>query len=359
VHPSPFRDLQIPGAHVQRFVPQASGLPIGLLFARSCVVSLAASFNFVNGLERAGTKKRPEGVFACALGRNRTCGLVDRNHTLYPLSYKRKLNCVLGRNRTCDLLDRNQTLYPLSYKDVSPQNKNPRGVPLNMEHFPDYVNKGRFVPLFGDHFQENIPDQGRVVPFEGDGDTGQEGTLRFQAEGRPVLVFEKVERSDVFPGIQLPVRYDPLLGNAAADDARFLLQVHVARYSYQDKGDGHDRAVGDKGVCDDAEQDGRADDIEPSVQFHRFELKGLPDKGKAGRGGFFPDRFRLKVLRLRGSGNMPVALRGMGSGHDRAADRPGVEGHSRVCLTCFNYTTMFTIRSQIGMILKGKIGRDG
>ena len=25
--------------------------------------------------------------------------------------------CVLGRNRTCDLLDRNQTLYPLSYKD--------------------------------------------------------------------------------------------------------------------------------------------------------------------------------------------------------------------------------------------------
>jgi hypothetical protein len=27
--------------------------------------------------------------------------------------------CVLGRNRTCDLLDRNQTLYPLSYKDLS------------------------------------------------------------------------------------------------------------------------------------------------------------------------------------------------------------------------------------------------
>ena len=25
--------------------------------------------------------------------------------------------CVLGRNRTCDLLDRNQTLYPLSYED--------------------------------------------------------------------------------------------------------------------------------------------------------------------------------------------------------------------------------------------------
>ena len=24
--------------------------------------------------------------------------------------------CALGRNRTCDLLDRNQTLYPLSYE---------------------------------------------------------------------------------------------------------------------------------------------------------------------------------------------------------------------------------------------------
>ena len=27
-------------------------------------------------------------------------------------------HCVLSRNRTCDLLDRNQTLYPLSYKDI-------------------------------------------------------------------------------------------------------------------------------------------------------------------------------------------------------------------------------------------------
>ena len=26
------------------------------------------------------------------------------------------LACALGRNRTCDLLDRNQTLYPLSYE---------------------------------------------------------------------------------------------------------------------------------------------------------------------------------------------------------------------------------------------------
>ncbi len=30
------------------------------------------------------------------------------------------LLCALGRNRTCDLLDRNQTLYPLSYERETP-----------------------------------------------------------------------------------------------------------------------------------------------------------------------------------------------------------------------------------------------
>lgn len=29
---------------------------------------------------------------------------------------------VLGRNRTCGLLDRNQTLYPLSYEDIGLEN---------------------------------------------------------------------------------------------------------------------------------------------------------------------------------------------------------------------------------------------
>ena len=39
-----------------------------------------------------------------------------RREASYPLNDERDFWCALGRNRTCDLLDRNQTLYPLSYK---------------------------------------------------------------------------------------------------------------------------------------------------------------------------------------------------------------------------------------------------
>jgi hypothetical protein len=36
------------------------------------------------------TASRDVFLQVCALGRNRTCGLLDRNQTLYPLSYERE-----------------------------------------------------------------------------------------------------------------------------------------------------------------------------------------------------------------------------------------------------------------------------
>ena len=51
---------------------------------------------------------------------------------------------ALGRNRTYDLLDRNQTLYPLSYKrkrcTYSPYRESIRKTELNMQQFFENVN---------------------------------------------------------------------------------------------------------------------------------------------------------------------------------------------------------------------------
>lgn len=77
-------------------------------------------------------------------------------------------SCVLGRNRTCDLLDRNQTLYPLSYEDIfgnkNPEPKNsspPKRALLNMKQSFKNVNKGGLVALFLQTRSEGGSDLGR------------------------------------------------------------------------------------------------------------------------------------------------------------------------------------------------------
>ena len=72
-------------------------------------------------------------------------------------------NCALGRNRTCDLLDRNQTLYPLSYKRKMaegvrflPRTIYQNGVGANsMTVFRDPVRKRCFLIDVRTFFDEN------------------------------------------------------------------------------------------------------------------------------------------------------------------------------------------------------------
>ena len=63
---------------------------------------------------------------------------------------------ALGRNRTYDLLDRNQTLYPLSYKrkrcTYSPYRESIRKTELNMQQFFENVNHAWVVRFLAQVF---------------------------------------------------------------------------------------------------------------------------------------------------------------------------------------------------------------
>ena len=80
--------------------------------------------------------------------------------------------CALGRNRTCDLLDRNQTLYPLSYeRDKTGRPEPESGTPSNMEHPFDRVNQIRFVLDLGDVMKQDVAYRIGIVVLERDMDS--------------------------------------------------------------------------------------------------------------------------------------------------------------------------------------------
>lgn len=82
-----------------------------------------------------------------------------------PVRFRPRLRCALGRNRTCDLLDRNQTLYPLSYK---------RELYLvSLKEIAQYVNDAFLMFLFGEVAQKDVPDFCWIHIAEGNFDVGE------------------------------------------------------------------------------------------------------------------------------------------------------------------------------------------
>ncbi len=117
------------------------------------------------------------------------------------------------------------------------------------------------MTVFRDISGEDFADRLRIFVAKRDACERCESTVCLEAYFR-IAVFGKGERFDMLEGEELPIGDDTFLGDGALDGSGFALKGHIAHDSDENKGDGHDGAIGEEGVDDSCQKKSPAPYIE-------------------------------------------------------------------------------------------------
>ncbi len=81
---------------------------------------------------------------------------------------------------------------------------------------------------------------------------------------------------DRLVAIEIPARHNSAARQAVTQNFRLLMLKQISDHAHQDKGDGHERAVGDERVGNDGNEDDGDDDAGARTKLESFVFRRGP-----------------------------------------------------------------------------------